>query len=125
MALHVSDLWTIPITGGTPTLLRRDAGVGSYGPDGKIVFLDNPSDLDVVPGDLTGAIWLMDADGRNARMLVAGSTFGGPEISPDGTRVAYDDFGTVYVVEIATGQTTQVGGGTQPAWFDDDTLIVD
>ncbi len=116
------DLWTVPITGGTPTLLRRDAGFGSYGPKGKIVFLDHPNDF---TGDFTGTIWLMDADGRNARMLTQGSTYGWPEISPDGTRVAYDNIGTVYVIEIATGQTAAVGSGTQPAWFDNDTLIVD
>jgi dipeptidyl aminopeptidase/acylaminoacyl peptidase len=113
------DLWTIPITGGTPTLVREDAGFGSYGPDGSIVFLDHPADL------TSAEIWLMDADGSNARRLVGGGgTLAWPEISPDGTRVAYEDLGTVYVVDVATGTTDEITNGSQPTWFDDHTLIV-
>ncbi len=112
------DLWTIPITGGTPTLLREDAGFGSYGPDGTIVFLDHPEDL------AAQSIWLMDADGSNARVLVEGGTYWWPEISPDGTRVAYEEDQTVFVAEVATGRTTEVTTGQHSGWFDDDTLIL-
>ena len=69
------DLWTVPISGGTPSLLREDAGFASYGPDGSIVFLDHPQDL-------AGDVWLMDADGSDARMLAAGGTLAWPEIRP-------------------------------------------
>ncbi len=112
------DLWTISITGGAPTLLREDAGFGSYGPDG-IVFLDHPKDL------AARSIWLMDADGSNARVLVeGGGTYGWPQISPDGTRVAYEEDGTAYVVEITTGRITEVTNGEAPTWLNDGTLIV-
>jgi hypothetical protein len=45
-------------------------------------------------------------------------------ISPDGTRVAYEQNGSAYIADVTTGRTTEVTTGTQPAWADDHTLIV-
>ena len=54
------------------------------------------------------------------------STYGWPEISPDGTRVAFDGLGTIYVADIASGSVSEVGAGERAeAWFDDHTVIVD
>jgi Tol biopolymer transport system component len=111
------DLWTVPITGGTPTLLRRNAGFPSYAPDGSIVFLDHPENL-------AGAVWILDADGTTARELVAGRSHAWPSASPDGMRVAYDDAGRTYVVDVSGGVQRRVAFGAEPAWVDTDTLLV-
>ena len=117
------DLWTAPIAGGEATLLREDAGFAQYGPDGSIVFLDDPVSFE---GD---AIWIMDGDGRDARLLVEGgryTTF--PRFSPDGTTVSYANDEMLEIVDVASGEVTELGVSTHeadPAWFDDDTMIVD
>jgi hypothetical protein len=45
-------------------------------------------------------------------------------MSPDGTKIAYMNGNSVYVVEVATGESSKVTEGTWPAWLDDDTLVV-
>ena len=115
------DLWTVPLAGGEPTLLREDAGYAQYAADGSIVFLDHP-----VPfhGE---AIWIMDGDGSNARPLVEhrGDEVGWPRVSPDGTKVAYGHDGEVEWVDIESGEVTATGQlNDEPAWFGNDELIV-
>jgi Tol biopolymer transport system component len=115
------DLWTAPLAGGEPTLLRQDAGFATYTPDGSIVYLDHP-----VPFE-SDALWIMDGDGSNARSLVEGGTITWPAVSPDGARVAYAHDALVEVVDIGTGEVTEVGPlalDSEPAWFDDQTLII-
>jgi Tol biopolymer transport system component len=116
------DLWTVPIAGGEATLLREDAGFAQYGPDGSIVYLDDPVSFE---GD---AIWIMDGDGRNARSLVEGGRYTyWPRFSPDGTKVAYANDGMLEIIDVASGEVTELGVSNQeadPAWYDDDTLIV-
>jgi len=112
------DLWTVPITGGTSTLVRRNAGFASYGPDGSIVYLDHPTDL-------TGSsIWIMNADGGDERKLVSGGRNAWPKVSPDGSQVAYEDGGHAYVVNVESGRVIDLGPGVEPAWVDNDTVLV-
>jgi Tol biopolymer transport system component len=117
------DLWTAPIAGGEATLLRRDAGYAQYGPDGSIVFLASPG-----LGE-SDAIWVMDSDGRHARSLVEGGPFSsGPRFSPDGATVAYANDEMLEVVDVVSGEVTQLDASTHeadPAWYDATTLIVD
>lgn len=119
------DLWTAPLAGGAPTLLRENAGYAQYAADGSIVFLDHPVPFE---GD---AIWVMNGDGSNARPLVErpGATYTWPRVSPDGTLVAYGHDGEAEIVAIAGCCGTPSGEATgelseEPAWFDNDTLIV-
>ena len=78
------DLWTAPLAGGDATLLRENAGFAQYAPDGSIVFLDEPHNF------VSSRISIMDGDGSNARSLVGpGGTYSWPQVSPDGTMVAY------------------------------------
>jgi len=45
--------------------------------------------------------------------------------SPDGTRIAFWEFQSdVFVVDIATGEKTDVTHRANPVWLDDHTLIV-
>jgi Tol biopolymer transport system component len=117
------DLWTAPLAGGEPTLLREGAGFAAYAPDGSIVFLDHPYPF---AGD---EVWIMDGDGSDARPLVErGSTLTWPAVSPDGTKVAYGsgDGEEIKIVDIATLEITRIGAVLEEAaWYDDRTLIVD
>ena len=120
------DLWTAPLAGGEPTLLRKNAGYAQYAADGSVVFLDHP-----VPfhGD---AIWIMDGDGSNARPIVEnrGDLLTWPRVSPDGKHVAYGHDGEAEIVAIdgccATGGSGEATGefSEEPAWFGSDTLII-
>jgi Tol biopolymer transport system component len=113
-------LWSIPAAGGEPTLVLRDAGFGEYSPDGSTIAYTR------VSGDGEfGGLFIANADGSNRRKLDEG-TFYFPRWSPDGTRIAYaDDWGGVWVVDVATGETTRVADRTGwPEWVDDDTLMI-
>jgi len=117
----VYDLWTAPIAGGKPTLLRKDAGFAQYGPDGSIVFLDHP-------GFRSDAIWVMDGDGGHARPLVEGGRYTTwPRFSPDGATVSFADNEVLEIVDVVSGKVTKLPVSTHeqdPAWYDADTLIV-
>jgi len=117
------DLWTAPIAGGPATLLRKDAGFAHYGLDGSIVFFDHPDGFE---GD---AIWMMDGDGRHARPLVEGGRYTTPPtFSPDGATVAYANDEMLEIVDVASGEVTELDASTHhsdPAWYDDETLLVD
>ncbi len=115
------DLWTAPLAGGEPTLLRKDAGFAAYEPDGSIVFLDHPY---AFVGD---EIWIMDGAGSDAQPLVEdGSRLSWPTVSPDGTKVAYGNGGKIEVVDIDTGEIVRIDAdGEEAAWYDEVTLIVD
>jgi hypothetical protein len=47
-----------------------------------------------------------------------------PSASPDGSRIVYMDADSIYVVDVATGESSQVAEGNMASWLDDDTLAV-
>jgi hypothetical protein len=47
-----------------------------------------------------------------------------PSLSPDGDRIAYEDGGSIYVVDVHTRESSKVAHGGTVEWLDDDTLIV-
>jgi Tol biopolymer transport system component len=71
----------------------------------------------------------MDANGRDARSLVEGGTYtSGPRFSPDGARVSYANGEFLEIVDVASGEVTELEVSTHsadPAWYDHHTLIVD
>lgn len=112
------DMWSVPVTGGEPTLVLRDAAFGQYFPDGStIAFVDSPG------GD---SIQIADPDGSRRTLVRANTTDGiwWPEISPDGGSIAYQDGGSIYVVRVSTGESSKVADGDNATWLDDHTLIV-
>jgi basic membrane lipoprotein Med (substrate-binding protein (PBP1-ABC) superfamily)/DNA-binding SARP family transcriptional activator len=117
------DVWSVPATGGEPTLMLQDAAVPMYLPDGeRIVFITPTTD------DLEGrGLSIADASGSR-RVLVEASSADGvvrsPTVSPDGTRIAYWDDGAIHVVDVSTGESSKVARGGTAEWLDDDTLIV-
>ena len=47
-----------------------------------------------------------------------------PKMSPGGGKVAYQDKGSIYIVDVATGKRSKVATGRMATWVDDETLIV-
>jgi Tol biopolymer transport system component len=112
------DLWSVPVTGGEPTLLVRNAA--------QPTTFDGPTYAFVRPmPDSFDGSRLVIATPDGFRTLVEAS-FGifEPKMSPDGSRVAYQDGGSIYVVDVSTGEFSEVADGRMAAWLDDDTLIV-
>ena len=118
----------VPITGGRSVLLvggqgrgvqAVQAGEGTLSPDGARLAVG-------CFGRVEG-ICIAHADGGNLRALVSSPSLFGPKWSPDGTRIAYyiGDTREVFVVDVASGETTFVAEGTAPEWIDDHTLIVE
>jgi Tol biopolymer transport system component len=118
------DVWSVPVTGGEPTLVLRNAFFPMVLPDGEGIAFVTPSGV-----DLTGdRIAITTADGRGSRrtLVEANVAIEDPTMSPDGSRIAYQDGGSIYVVDVSTGESSKVTDGDydNAAWLDDDTLIV-
>jgi Tol biopolymer transport system component len=127
--LHRGDsvgVWIVPVTGGKSVRLVGggengvEAWTGTLSPDGSTLAAG-------CFGRLQG-ICIAGADGTKLRVLVSGPSLYGPRWSPDGTRIAYNSQATgnkVFVVEVATGETTVEAEGVADDWLDDHTLIVE
>ena len=120
------DLWVIRPDGGDPLQLTHDAAADTdpaWFPNGSaIAFV---SDRDGAP-----AIWQIPQLGGSAVMLVSDAAH--PEISPDGTRIAFsragpDGLPRIAVapldnpsqVQVLTGDGDGFWGHTSPAWSPD------
>jgi Tol biopolymer transport system component len=116
----VWDVWSVPVSGGEPTLVLRNAKFARYFPDGKeIAFVAGRS------SDLEGPrISIASADGARRTLVEADVSIFRPSVSPDGTRIAYSDGSSIFVVDVSTGEAADMGYGASAEWLDDDTLIV-
>jgi Tol biopolymer transport system component len=115
------DLATIPVAGGashrlTETAPAEESG-GDWSPDGRSIAFKR----------LNGGnweIWVMNANGSGQRRLAAvpDADAAAPDWSPDGSKVAFLGYvggvnggfkshGSVYVVDVATGDITRVWRG--------------
>jgi Tol biopolymer transport system component len=121
-----SDVWSVPVTGGEPTLVITDAAFPAPLSDGKtVVYLSG------------GGIWAARVDDPGSARLVT-FPYGvlGLWASADGARLAYgraygrpgglppSDPGGVNVVDLGTGRTDYVVDRGGASWLDNDTLIV-
>ena len=116
------DVRIVRVTGGKRAS-RSSAGLsrGTLSPDG--------SRYAVECGQFADGICIGDADETKARVLVRGRLVE-PKWSPDSTRISYINLeynpdGGVFVVDVATGDTTFVAEGTAAEWLDDHTLIIE
>ena len=120
-----SDVWWVPATGGEPRLLMENA----------FYPMTNPSPA----GDMFAFQFLLPSADLAGRSIVAGhpccparrqtlvkanESIWWPTVSPDGQRIAYQDGGTIYVLEIVTRESRAVAEGGNAEWLDNDTLIV-
>jgi Tol biopolymer transport system component len=117
------DLRIVRVTGGKSVPLVGGTFPGTLSPDG--------STFAVECGQFADGICIADAADVDelARVLVRGRLVE-PKWSPDSTRIAYlnlennpDD--RVFVVDVATDETTFVAEGIAAEWLDDHTLIIE
>jgi dipeptidyl aminopeptidase/acylaminoacyl peptidase len=117
-----ADLWQIPAVGGHPTIFLEDIGFATYPSDGRtIAYVKDVFWQEGHGGGVYPEIWLANANGDNAHLLVRGSD---PRWSPDGTRIAYVQ-GGVRLVDVATSAVTEIAHGSLGDWLDNHTLIVE
>lgn len=102
------DLASVPVTGGEFTYEVHNASLGATSPrDGSLVYVDHT----------TWRLYLADAEGRNARMLVeVGGEITRVLWSPTGSEVAYSDASGVHILDVATGEVSLVADGEPVDW---------
>lgn len=112
-------LWSVPVTGGEPTLLVANAAQPTTF-DGSTYAYVRPI------GKTFAGSSLVIATTSGVRTLVEATTdIFEPKMSPDGRRIAYSDNGSIHVVDVMTGVSQTVADGRRmAAWLDEDTLIV-
>jgi Tol biopolymer transport system component len=122
-AAITSDVYSVPVTGGEPTLVVENASYPVPVGDGSEIAYITPTSSDL--GGDSIAITRADGTGTPRTLVEAQNLILRPSVSPDGTRLAYPDGGAMWVVDIATGESTQVSeGGYTVDWLDDETLVV-
>jgi Tol biopolymer transport system component len=121
-----SGIYVVQAEGGTPQLLRKSAtetvDAPTFSPDGEqIAYFDGY-------GDMGTSIWIMNADGSDARELVVvkGLWPVGLVWSPDGSRLAFSagPGRLVWVVGAdGSGLTSVISHGVNPQWSPDGSRI--
>jgi Tol biopolymer transport system component len=116
------DVWSVPVTGGEPTLVLRNALFPMVLPDGEGIAFVNRSGVDLSGGRIS----IADAEGSRRTLVEANVAIEFPTLSPDGSGIAYQDGGSIYLVDVSTGESSKVSDGNyfSAAWLDNDTLIV-
>jgi len=113
------DLWSVPVTGGEPTLLVRNAAqAAAFG--GHVDVYLRP----MGPDSFSGSHLVISTKDGDRTLVGAVESIDTPVLSPDGTKIAYADSGSIYVVEVSTAKSKEVADGRMAAWLDDDTLLV-
>lgn len=122
------DVWSVPVSGGEPTLVLRNAAfpiANGHGPEGQRIQFVEPRSNELAGQSLmTGR----PTPGQDLRSTLAEANVSiwWPARSPDGGKIAYQDGGSIYVVDLLslTYESSKVDEGNTAEWLDDDTLIV-
>ncbi len=121
------ELWRINADGSGATALAapsRDNLGTSWSADGqRIAFHAQISDPPIPNRD---GIWTVKPDGTGLTQLtdVEESGDANPDWSPDGAKIAFDHFGSIWSMNAnATGKTQLTPSGVEPAWSLDGSQI--
>jgi len=112
-------LWSVPVVGGEPTLLVKNAAQATTS-DGATYAFVRPTHTFFAGTSLVIAA----PDGLRTIAKATSDDIFEPKMSPDGSKIAYQGGGSIYVVDVSTGKASRVGVGRMAAWVDNDTLIV-
>jgi Tol biopolymer transport system component len=112
------NLWAVPATGGVPSLLLPDATFPMPLPDEDgIAFLTG--------FDESSSIQIWDSTDGRRTLVEANDSISWPVVSPDGSKIAYQDGSLVMVVDVLSGEVAQLAAGRySSSWVDDDTLLL-
>ena len=69
------------------------------------------------------AIYTIDPDGSNRRRITTRVYANNPSFSPDGTRIAYDDYTHLYTADADGTNERQLAVGADPSWSPDGRFI--
>jgi hypothetical protein len=110
------------VAGGEPTLLLRDAATPIYFPDGNRIAFVDPSSTQFHGSSIS----IANTEGPPSRrtLVKAKDSIWWPTMSPDGTGIAFQDLGSIYVVDVSSGESSVVAYAENAEWLDADTLIV-
>jgi len=126
------DLWSVPATGGEPTLLRENAAAATFSPDGAQVALLSGLRPQCPYCMLYRAtrITLAETESIGAdRTIIQGKDISDLRWSPDGTRIAYYDRGTVWIFDVASDRSVSQLKNSNPAdtwafdWLDRERVM--
>jgi Tol biopolymer transport system component len=116
------DIWSVPVSGGEPTLVHADAFGVDVSPTGDAIAFTEAVQSDY--GFQTGALYVARPDGSGARKIADGSE-GISRWSPDGSELAYDTGAGIDIVDIETGEIRSTNASGWPEWVDTDTLMIE
>jgi tricorn protease-like protein len=117
------DIWSVPASGGEPTLIRRDAFTADVSPSGNAIAYVGARSGDA--GFETADVYVARPDGTDARKIADGPAVEFPRWSPDGSQIAYDESGAIHIIDVETGEDQVTDATGWPEWVDADTLIIE
>src|SRR5688572_5202872 len=126
------DVWSVPAKGGeyAPILVLRNAAFPMLNragvPEGEEIAFVLPTPNDFAGHSLMTGRPSPGSDIRST-LVEANDSIWWPTRSPDGQRIAYQDGGSIHVVEmgpVVRGEYSKVANGKTAAWLDNDSLIV-
>ena len=119
------DLWSVPASGGEPTLVQRNAFGADVSPNGDAITYSEAVSGD--EGFESGDVYVARLDGSDPRKVADAPAAEFPRWSPDGSQIVYSGNDTgIHILDVETGDTQrypEVYGWIE--WVDEDTLMIE